>query len=114
MSKVKDAIGLGCAVTTIAIWVAVACSGSEDSPPPPPADDDPAVVQEEQPPADPFQEEFDAAWNGMDEETRDSYCWALESMTPQELAEFSAEMTGQDPADWERVTQMISEKCSGE
>ena len=113
MSKVKDAIGIGCAVVTAAIWVAVGCSGGEDSAPPP-ADDDPAVVQEETPPADPLQDEFETAWTGMDDETRASYCWALESMTPRELAEFSSEMTGQDPADWERVTLMISEKCSVE
>lgn len=114
MSKVKDAFGLGCAAATAAIWVAVSCSGGGDDSPPLPADDDPAVTQEEQAPVDPLQGEFDSAWSGMDDETRASYCWALESMTPQELAEFSAEMTGQDPADWKRVTEMISEKCSGE
>lgn len=114
-SKVKDAIGLGCAVVTVAIWIAVGCSGGDDEPRTHPVDDTsvsaPAEIEVT---SDPLQDQFDTAWSELDDETRASYCWALESMTPRELAEFSAELTGQNTDDWEKVAVMINEKCSGE
>lgn len=113
--KIKDAIGLGCAVATVAIWVAVACSGGDDEPRLPPVDDTSVSAPvETEVVRDPLQDQFDTAWSGLDDETRASYCWALESMTPRELAEFSAELTGQNTDDWEKVAVMINEKCSGE
>jgi len=114
--KIKDAVKLGCAVAAAAIWITVACSGNSDEPRTHPVDDTSvsAPAETEVPTADPLQDKFETAWSELDDETRASYCWALDSMTPQELAEVSAELTGQDMGNWERVAIMINEKCSGE
>jgi hypothetical protein len=108
VSKGKDIFGVGCAVAAVAIWVAVACSGGDGEPRTHPVDEAAASA----PVNDPLQSEFEAAWSGLTPENRDAYCWALESMQPDELAGFSAELAGGDPADWNRVTNMINEKCS--
>lgn len=111
----KDIFGVACATAAAAIWITVGCSGNDDGPRTHPVDDSTvSAPAEEETPRDPFQDEFDSAWNSMDQTTRDAYCWSLESMTPEELADFSSEMTGQDPANWRRVADMISAKCAGE
>jgi hypothetical protein len=114
VSKAKDIFGVVCATAAIGIWGFVACSGDDDEPRHIPVDETATSAPVEEVPRDPFQDEFDSAWDGMDQSTRDAYCWSLKSMTPQELADFSAEMTGQDPADWQRVADMIQQKCTGE
>lgn len=108
MSKAGDIFGVGCAAATVAIWVAVACSGGDGEPRTHPAEKAAASA----PVNDPLQAEFETAWDGLKPDTRDAYCWALESMQPDELADFSSELAGGDPADWNRVTSMINEKCS--
>lgn len=106
----KDLFGVGCAVIAASIWIGIAVSDSgDDGSHAIPAD---TAVARETDAQDPLQGEFEAAWNGLDLETRDSYCWALNSMEPDELAAFSSELTGGDPADWNRVTEMIKQKCS--
>lgn len=113
--RIKDALGLGCAAVTASIWIFIGCSGGDDEPRTHPVDDaSVSAPTETEFPDDSLQDEFETAWSELDKETQASYCWALESMTPQELAEFSAELTGQDAGNWERVTVMINEKCSGE
>lgn len=103
--RARDWFGVGCAVIAVSIWIGIVVTDS--------GDDGPrnVVAADTEGSGDPLRDEFEAAWAGLNQETQDSYCWALGSMEPDELAAFSSELTGGDPADWNRVTEMIKQKC---
>lgn len=105
-SRAKDLFGVGCAVIAASIWIGIAVTDSGDDGP------RDVVAADSNGSGDPLQAEFETAWSGLNQDTRDAYCWALESMQPDELAAFSSELAGGDPADWNQVTQMINEKCT--
>lgn len=113
-SKAKDIIGVICGIITVVLLVAIWWPDQDREPHAIPADDaanSSAPAGAEHASGDPLRDQFEDEWAGLDTETQDAYCWALESMTPDELAEFGGFMTDADPADWIQVSKMIDEKC---